>query len=214
MLWLAVISSIGPLKRLDRRGRAERDDRVGEHARDRGRVGDQADDREQRDQRGEDRQDGVVGERGRPVGEVVLLELAEGALERVLPGPLGEIGRVVGARSDASPWEGSPRRARNSTLRRRRRWPTSRPRRRAPTRRRRARSGRRCGRGSSGRGRPRHGAVVALERVLEHLDRLDVEVVGGLVEHEAVGRVGISSRNARRVRSPPLSVATGRRTCS
>ena len=90
----------------------------------------------------------------------------------------------------------------------RRRSPTSRPRRRAPRRRRRARSGRRCGRGSSGRGETAiDRAVVALERVLERLDRVDVEVVGRLVEHEAVrARPASGSRNASRVRSPPLSV--------
>ena len=45
-------------------------------------VADQTDQRDHRDQGGEEREQPVVGERRRPVGEVVLLELARGALQR------------------------------------------------------------------------------------------------------------------------------------
>ena len=43
------------------------------------------------------------------------------------------------------------------------------------------------------------GALVGVERLLERLARLDVEVVRGLVEHEQVGAAG----DERREREPP-----------
>ena len=44
-----------------------------------------------------------------------------------------------------------------------------------------------------------HRALVGVERLLERLARLDVEVVRGLVEHEQVGAAG----DQRRQREPP-----------
>ena len=58
------------------------------------RVADQADDREQRDHRGEDGEHAVVGQRRRPVGAVVVLELGDGALQDTHPRPLAEVGRA------------------------------------------------------------------------------------------------------------------------
>ena len=61
------------------------------------RLADQAQHRNEHDQRREDREHGVVGERGRPVGEVVLLKLLDGALEHPDPAALAEVGRALGA---------------------------------------------------------------------------------------------------------------------
>ncbi len=65
-----------------------------------GRLGLLAEEAEQGDeheQAGEDREDRVVGERRRPVGDVVGPELADGALQRRPPGAAAEVGGRVGA---------------------------------------------------------------------------------------------------------------------
>ena len=74
-------------------------DDVGDRLGRRLRVAEQAEERDQRDQRREQRQQPVVGERRRPVGHVVLLELERGALERrpQAGARVGALGRVVGA---------------------------------------------------------------------------------------------------------------------
>ena len=51
----------------------------------RGRRADQPQDRDQRDDRREDREDAVVGQRGGPIGEVVLLELPDRARQDAAP---------------------------------------------------------------------------------------------------------------------------------
>ena len=58
-------------------------------------IADQADDRDQRDQRREDRQHRVVGQRRRPVGEVVLLELRDRALDRLHDAALARVRRAL-----------------------------------------------------------------------------------------------------------------------
>ena len=87
------------LERLDRRRRADRAHHVRERLRDPGGIEDEPDDRDQRDQRGEDREHAVVGERRRPVGELVLLELGERPLERL---PERTLARVRGTFRDAA----------------------------------------------------------------------------------------------------------------
>src|SRR5919108_2962129 len=78
---------------LDRRGRSDRAHHVRERGRYPGGIEDEPDDRPQRDQRGEDREHAVVGQRGGAVGELVLLELSEGALERLPERALASVGR-------------------------------------------------------------------------------------------------------------------------
>src|ERR1019366_4954797 len=50
-----------------------------------GRLADQPEKRDQRKQGGKDREYAVIGQRGRPDGEVVLTELRHGALEHSAP---------------------------------------------------------------------------------------------------------------------------------
>src|SRR3712207_3098542 len=88
----------GALERLDRGGRPDLPDHVGQRARDLLRVEQHADDRDERDERREERQDPVVGQGGRPVGEVVLLELAKGALGRGHRSALAFVSTFLGAR--------------------------------------------------------------------------------------------------------------------
>jgi chloramphenicol 3-O-phosphotransferase len=48
-------------------------------------------------------------------------------------------------------------------------------------------------------------ARVVLQQLLEQFQRLDVEVVGRLVEHQHVGRRANRRASSRRLRSPPDS---------
>ena len=49
-----------------------------------------------------------------------------------------------------------------------------------------------------------HGAVELIERIFEHLDILDVEVIGGLVEYQ---QVGPGERHERQRHAGPLAAA-------
>src|SRR5919108_433206 len=60
------------------------------------RVPDQPQHRHQHEQRREDRKDAVVGQRGRPVGQVVLLELPNAALEHGHPGTARQVRWAIG----------------------------------------------------------------------------------------------------------------------
>ena len=65
-------------------------------------LADDAEQRDQHEQRREQREDRVVGERGGPVGQVVVLELLDRALEQLLPVAPVEVGRVVGGAAVAA----------------------------------------------------------------------------------------------------------------
>ena len=83
----------------------------------------------------------------------------------------------------------------------------SRPRMRSRRRRAPRRCGRRCGRGSSGRATTKSDrAVELLDGGLEHLDRVDVEMVGGLVQHQAVGP---RSHQQQELQPRPLAAREG-----
>ena len=59
-----------------------------------------------------------------------------------------------------------------------------------------------------------HRAVELLERFLQHVERVEVEVVGRLVEHEHVGRLEHQPRDQSRLCSPPDRLPTRMRICS
>ena len=90
-----------PFEGFRRRFRADFGDDFGQALGRRFRDRRRSDQRDHRDQRREQREQPVVGERRRPVGEVVLLELGRGALDRRPPAALrgGALGRVVAARA-------------------------------------------------------------------------------------------------------------------
>ena len=136
-----------------RRGRRERAE-VLEQRVDRVGAG-QPEQGQQHEQRGEEREHPVVGERRRQQRQVVVLELLDGALERVLPGALGEVGGAVGcAGLGGGHAAGLPAHAEIS----RRCGPRCRPgpsaRGRRPLRRRAGRCARRTGRAAPGSARP------------------------------------------------------------
>jgi hypothetical protein len=58
-----------------------------------------------------------------------------------------------------------------------------------------------------------YGAVVVAQHVLQEVQRLDVEVVGGLVEDEEVGGPRHDAGERRRAFSPPDRDFRGARAC-